>query len=202
MMVLLNNQTPDSIAVAVERIVDRVFKALRASEFPEKSWDADKIVIETQFPFWIQKLYSQSPSNAPVIDFFKYYYRWLFDYEDGYGCGFYIENFRDISNIKSDFLQAYADEIFRGDLDLSSYPELVDNFRKFYLYHDRDYLRLRGTPDGIAYILKSLFGATTVSAVTVAPGLIQITSNVNSSYENLIKTISCPFGYDVTFIYS
>jgi hypothetical protein len=201
MLVLLTEKPPPSIAAAIEELVKQTFRLLKINDYPEKDWDGDKVNIKAQMPLWVEKLYASSPSNAPVVDFFRFYYRWLFDYEDGYGCGFYIENFRDILYVKSDFLQPYADEIFRGAFDLSTYPELKDNFRKFYLFHDRDYLRLRGTQDGICYLLKTLFGATIATAVTTSPTSIQITSNVSSSYESIITELGCPFGFNVTFVY-
>lgn len=200
MLVLLNNQIPDSIAVAVERIKEYAFRSLRLQNYPEKDWDGDRVNVEKQMPYWIETEYAISPNNAPVVDFFKTYYRWLFDYDEGYGCGFYLEDIRDIFYVKYDFLQAYADDVFRGDLDLSVYKELRQNFIKFYICHERDYVRLRGTTYGIEYLLKSLFGVTTAKVVTLSPASIQIESNLDENYQDLVKLIGCPFGFDVTFI--
>lgn len=199
MLLLLNNIPPDSLQVGIDRIATLVQNNLRALQIPEKDWDGDLINIDTQFPKWIQDLYVEDSSNAPVVDFFKYYYRWLMDYDDGYGCGFYLEKLRDILYVKDDFLQAYADDVFSGALDLSTYPELKTTFRKFYLCYARDYFKIRGTPEGIIYALKSLFGATTATVITTSATNIKITSNVSSTYHDLIRTTVCPFGFTVTF---
>ena len=80
----------------------------------------------------------------------------MFDLEEGYGCGFYLENLRNLSNVPDKFLQGYADILFAGELDLDVYPELKNNFRKCLLTYHRDYVKIKGTPDGMRFILKSL----------------------------------------------
>ena len=203
MLAVLNSgaQTLDSLQTGIDRIVAFVYKTLRASDIPEKEWDGDKIDIKNQFPAWVQEQYGLDPQNAPVIDFFIYYYRWLFDYTDGYGCGFYLEKIRDLTTVQSDLLQAYADEVFSKQLDLSEYPELIDNFRTFILLYARDYIPIRGTPAGIEYMLKTLFKATTASAITTSPTNILVTTNItNTDYKNLLKTLACSFSFNVTFI--
>jgi hypothetical protein len=201
MLTLFNAETPDSIATAVEAIVERALRYIRALNLPEKNWDGDAITIKTQFPQWIQDLYEQNPDSAPVVDFFIFYYRWLFDYEDGYGMGFYLEDLRDIALINSDFLQPYADDVFSQQLDLTEYSELVENFRTFMLSHDRDYRRIRGTPEGIEYFIKTMFDITTVNVITTSAAniLIETDSTLSSSYQNLVKDLACPYSFNVTF---
>jgi hypothetical protein len=201
MLTFFNAQTPDSIATAVEAIVEKALRYLRALNIPEKNWDGDAITIKTQFPQWIQDLYEQNPDSAPVIDFFIFYYRWLFDYEDGYGMGFYLEDLRDIALINSDFLQPYADDVFSQQLDLTEYSELVENFRTFMLSHDREYRRIRGTPAGIEYFIKTMFDVTTVNVITTSSAniLIETDSALLSNYQNLVKDLACPYSFNVTF---
>lgn len=201
MLTLFNAETPDSIATAVEAIVEKALRYLRALNIAEKNWDGDAITIKTQFPQWIQDLYEQNPDSAPVIDFFIFYYRWLFDYEDGYGMGFYLEDLRDIALINSDFLQPYADDVFSQQLDLTEYSELVENFRTFMLSHDREYRRIRGTPAGIEYFIKTMFDVTTVNVITTSSAniLIETDSALSSNYQNLVKDLACPYSFNVTF---
>lgn len=197
-MTLFYNFTKDSVQTGIERIVKTTLKLLRDQGIAEKEWDGDKIQIKNQFPSWVQKEYDTDPTAAPVIDFFTYYYRWLFDYE-GYGMGFYLEDLRDIHYAPDAFLQAYADLVFSGNLNFGTYPELVSNFRRFYMTYDV-YTRIRGTQEGMAYILKSLFGATSVSIVVTSGGRYTITSDLNSSYQTLFKTLACPFSFQITFV--
>jgi len=198
-MTLFYSFTKDSIQTGIERIVNTTFKLLRAQGISEKEWDGDKIQIKNQFPSWVQKEYANNPTAAPVIDFFTYYYRWLFDYSDGYGMGFYLEDLRDIHYVPDAFLQAYADLVFSGNLNFDDYPGLVTNFRRFYMTYDV-YTRIRGTQEGMAYILKSLFGVTTLSIVVSAGGRYTVTSNLNVSYQTLFKTLACPYSFQITFV--
>jgi hypothetical protein len=62
------------------------------------------------------------------------------------------------------------------------------------------YTRIRGTQEGMAYILKSLFGVTTLSIVVSAGGRYTVTSNLNASYQTLFKTLACPFSFEITFV--
>lgn len=197
-MTLFYSFTKDSVQTGIERIVNTTLKLLRDQGIAEKEWDGDKIQIKNQFPSWVQKEYDTDPTAAPVIDFFTYYYRWLFDYE-GYGMGFYLEDLRDIHYVPDAFLQAYADLVFSGNLNFGAYPELFNNFRRFYMTYDV-YTRIRGTQEGMAYILKSLFGATSVSIVVTSGGRYTITSDLNSSYQTLFKTLACPFSFEITFV--
>jgi hypothetical protein len=197
-MTLFYNFTKDSVQTGIERIVKTTFKLLRDQGIAEKEWDGDKIQIKNQFPSWVQKEYAANPTSAPVIDFFTYYYRWLFDYSEGYGMGFYLEDLRDILYVPDAFLQAYADLVFSGNLNFGAYPGLVTNFRRFYMTYDV-YTRIRGTQEGMAYILKSLFGVTTVSIVVSAGGRYTVTSDLNPSYQSLFKTLACPFSFEITF---
>ena len=197
-MTLFYSFTKDSVQTGIERIVNTTFKLLRDQGIAEKEWDGDKIQIKNQFPSWVQKEYVTNPTSAPVIDFFTYYYRWLFDYSDGYGMGFYLEDLRDIHYVPDAFLQAYADLVFSGNLNFGYYPGLETNFRRFYMTYDV-YTRIRGTQEGMAYILKSLFGVTTVSISVSAGGRYIVTSDLDSSYQTLFKTLACPFSFDITF---
>ena len=198
-MTLFYSFTKDSVQTGIDRIVQTTFKLLRDQGIAEKEWDGDKIQIKNQFPSWVQKEYVTNPTSAPVIDFFTYYYRWLFDYSDGYGMGFYLEDLRDIHYVPDTFLQAYADLVFSNNLNFATYPELVTNFRRFYMTYDV-YTRIRGTQEGMAYILKSLFGVTTVSISVSAGGRYTVTSDLNSSYQTLFKTLACPFSFEITFV--
>ncbi len=203
MILFFNNSpgasTPDSVQTGIDRIVRNTLATLRSLRIPEKNWDGDKIQVEKQFPKWVQTGYKDYPSKVPSVDFFINYYRWLFDLEEGYGCGFYIEDLRNISNVPDRFLQGYADVIFAGQLDLDVYPELKENFRKCLLTYHRDYVRIKGTPEGMEFILKSLFGATVAQASTSYETNIKIVTDMDSNYQNLFKLLACPFSFDVTF---
>ena len=118
-MTLFYSFTKDSVQTGIDRIVQTTFKLLRDQRISEKEWDGDKIQIKKHFPSWVQKQYDVDPNTAPVIDFFTYYYRWLFAYE-GYGMGFYLEDLRDIHYVPDAFLQAYADLVFSGNLNFAT----------------------------------------------------------------------------------
>lgn len=203
MILFFNNSpgafVPDSIQTGIDRIIEQVRFRARSLRIPEKKWDGDKIQVQKQFPKWVQTGYQNLPSKVPSIDFFINYYRWLFDLEEGYGCGFYLEDLRNISNIPERFLQVYADVIFAGQLDLDVYPELKENFRKCLLTYHRDYVKIKGTPEGMEYILKSLFGATVAQVSTSYGTNIRVVTDMNSNYQNLFKLLACPFSFDVIF---
>jgi hypothetical protein len=203
MILFFNNSpgafVPDSIQTGIDRIIEQVRFRARSLRIPEKKWDGDKIQVQKQFPKWVQTGYQNLPSKVPSIDFFINYYRWLFDLEEGYGCGFYLEDLRNISNIPERFLQGYADVIFAGQLDLDVYPELKENFRKCLLTYHRDYIKIKGTPEGMEYILKSLFGATFAQVSTSYGTNIRVVTDMNSNYQNLFKLLACPFSFDVIF---
>ena len=114
--------------------------------------------------------------------------------------GFYLENLRDPFYVPNNFLQGYADYIFYDQLDLSAYPELKDNFRTFLINYQDYYIPIRGTPDGLAYILKGLFGVTKLTITTSAGARIQIESDLNSAYQDLFTRIACPYSFVVTFV--
>lgn len=202
MILFFNNspgaQTSDSVETGIQRIVATVLEALKSQRIPDKQWDGDYIQVEKQFPVWIQKLYKNNNTEVPVIDFFKAYYRWLYNI-DGYGMGFYIESIRDVSYVPDVFLQAYADIVFYEELDFSEYPELTNNFRNFYLNYHKYYVQNRGTPDGMCYILKSLFGASYANVTTTSPTTIRVISDIKDEYKNLFVKLACPYSFNVKF---
>jgi hypothetical protein len=199
-MLFFFNNVPDSIETGIDKIQKLVKSFLRESNIPEKAWDGDKINVKQQFPDWILDAYNTSNSDAPVVDFFIFYYRWLFDLEDGYGLGFYLESLRDPVKIPNDFLQGYADYVFYDQLDFEEYPELLDNFRGFLFNYQKYYVPIRGTPDGLAYVLKGLFGVTSLNVITTSGGRITIQSDLDSTYQELFKKIACPYSFEITFI--
>lgn len=202
MILFFNNSpggfTPDSIQTGIERVVAGTMKALKAQNLSTKDWDGDKINVKKQLPIWIQTIYDENPANAPVVDFFIEYYRWLFDHE-GYGFGFYLEDLRDPFYLPSFLYQAYADLIFYGQLDFEEYPELLDNFKSFLINYHEKYVPIKGTPDGLVYVLRSIFGATTASVFTTSNANIKIITNLNSNYRDLFVRLACPYSFNVTF---
>jgi len=201
MILFFNNspgaQTQDSIQTGIERIVVGALQSMRQQSLSTKEWDGDEIDPKRQLPKWIQNLHDTDPENAPVVDFFIEYYRWLFD-KDGYGFGFYLEDIRDPFYVPSFLYQAYADAIFYQQLDFEEYPELLNNFQTFFINYYEKYVPIKGTPDGLAYILKSLFGATTVS-ITSTASTITIISDLDENYRELFKKLACPFSFNVSF---
>lgn len=202
-MILIFNNTQgfgsqDSIKTGIDRIVAAVEKSQTLKQIKTNNINDDGIKIKQQFPVWMQQLYEENPNNVPVIDFFIYYYKWLFDL-NGYGLGFYLEDLRDPFYVPDIFYQAYADLIFYNQLDFSEYPELLPNFKTFFINYYEQYVPLRGEPDALVYILKSLFGATTETVTTTNSASILVVSNLDSKYYNLFKRLACPFSFDVTF---
>ena len=206
-MILFFNNSPgaftqDSIQTGIEKITKAVAETLASQRLSSKEWDGDQIKVENQLPAWIQTLYEESPSNAPVIDFFKSYYRWLFTENaqigEGYGLGFYLENIRDPFYMPTFMFQAYADTIFYDQLNFEEYPELLDNFKTFFVNYYEKYVPIRGTPDALAYILKSLFNCS-VESITSTAATITIISTLDKQYFDLFKRLACPYSFNVNF---
>lgn len=202
-MILFFNNSPgaassDSIKTGIERIVAGTIQALRSQNISTKEWDGDEINPQAQLPKWIQSIYSNNPENAPVVDFFIEYYRWLFD-KEGYGLGFYLEDLRDPFYVPSTFYQAYADVLFYEKLNFEEYPELLENFKNFFVTCHEKYIPIRGTPDGLCFILKSLFGATTANVTTSSNGNITVISDLNPDYRDLFVRLACPYSFIVSF---
>lgn len=197
MIVPLIINTPDyTLAMKIDRIVNNISAAYVLQGSPEISWDGDKIILENQFPKWIVQAWQDDTTNAPVIDWFKYYYRWLFSLDYGYGCGFYFTEIRDFMKIPDIFLQAYAD-LYMPGLDFSENPELMDGFRKFLLKSKTDYFDKKGRDSAILYAATTLFGGTpeATSVVSVGGGIIEITTDMDESYNDMLRTWCCPVGF-------
>ena len=44
----------------------------------EKPWLGDELTVESLFPQWILKEYSNNPNNVTIVPFVKNYLRWLY----------------------------------------------------------------------------------------------------------------------------
>lgn len=180
----------------VARIRDNITSAYTLQGSPEISWDGDKIILKNQFPKWIVQAAVDDPTNAPVLDWFKYYYRWLFSLDYGYGGGFYFTEIRDFMKIPDIFLQALAD-LYMPGLDFEENPELMDGFRKFLLKSKTDYYDIKGRAEGILYTIVTLFGGTESgsSVISAGGGIIDITTDMDASYNDMLKSWCCPAGF-------
>jgi hypothetical protein len=206
-MILFFNNSPgastqDSVEVGIKRIAQAVLQTLEVQNVDSIESEGDLIKVENQLPSWLKKLYTDNRQNAPVIDFFKAYYRWLFT-EDaqlgkGYGLGFYLENIRNPFYMPSFMYQAYADIIFYEQLNFEEYPELQNNFKTFLINYYEKYVPIRGTPDALAYILKSLFNCS-VESITSTAATITIISTLDKQYFDLFKRLACPYSFNVNF---
>lgn len=197
-MILLIQGIPTE-ATMIASLVANLRAAYLAAGSPDVTWDGDAVRLSQQFPQWIVKRAEADPTDAPVLQWFQYYYRWLFDI-DGYGLGFYLQAIRDTRTVPERFLQGYAD-IYMPGLVLSDHPELMDNFRKFLVNWQANYAERRGTPEGIRYALCTLFGATpgTTTVTTTGAGIISIVTDMDSTYNDLVRQLCCPVGFIVQF---
>jgi hypothetical protein len=104
--------------------------------------------------------------------------------------------------MNSIFLQGLAEYYFPGaDFGSSPLATILPNIRRFAIKADDCYLSRKGTAGAIEYLLTALFGldpATT--AVNYSnPGIITITSTLDSSYRDFINNHVVPAGVIVIY---
>jgi hypothetical protein len=170
-------------------------------------WVGDLLTTESLFPQWILKQYKQNPENVTIVPFIKYYFRWLFSQDYGYGAQLDWENIRVPAYMNSIFLEALAEFYFPGmDFSATPYSEILPNIRKFATKIDENYFNLKGTPSAIKYLICSLLGFNWSDVYVVTAGYasfeIQISSAQLSNlqqYDAFLKEYVIPAGMVIQY---
>lgn len=170
-------------------------------------WVGDLLTTESLFPQWILKAYKADPQNVTIVPFIKYYFRWLFSQEYGYGAQLNWENIRVPAYMNAIFLEALAEFYFPNmDFSVSPYREILPNIRKFATKVDANYFNIKGSPQSIKYLICSFlgFGWNDVHVVTTTYVSIQIqvTSTQLSNlqqYDTFLKEYVIPAGMIVEY---
>lgn len=189
MIVLFSNQ-PVTLQLKSQLLLDRA-KTVLGSDFNSTSttpWFGDNLTIESLFPQWILKEYSNNQSNVLITTIVKNYFRWLFSLEYGYGAQLDWENIRVPIYMNSVFLEALAEFYFpSADFSSSVLSPILPNIRIFATKVDVNYFNVKGTSKGIKYVICGLLGfdwddiyVNTSSYVTVE---IKVSSSQVSRFE-------------------
>jgi len=125
----------------------------------DKPWLGDELTVESLFPQWILKEYSNNPNTVTIVPLIKNYLRWLLSQEYGYGAQLNWETIRVPLFTNNIFLEALADFYFPGaDFSTSEYQSIIQNLRTFLIKADTNYFNSKGTPTAIKYAICSLLG--------------------------------------------
>lgn len=203
-MILLFNHIPVSLDVKIQKLVQKA-KDTYGSDFYDvdgSRWLGDQLSVESLFPAWIIKEASVDSSNNVVVVLIKNYLRWLMSVDYGYGANPEWSNIRDPQAFNSIFLEALA-EFYFPNADFGSEPlsNILPNIRKFAIKTDDSYFVKKGTIEGIKYALVTLFDLdpTSTNVVYTAPGIITITSTLDSSYRDFVNNYLIPCGVVVIY---
>lgn len=150
-------------------------------------WLGDHLTVNSLFPQWILKAYTDSPDTVMIIPVVKQYFRWLLSQEFGYGAQLNWENIRVPLFMNEIFLEALADFYFPGaDFSTSDLNSILPNIRRFSVKADSNYFNSKGTPDSIKYVICSLLGFDWDSVYVVTANYTTIDIRIASaSYANI-----------------
>ena len=173
----------------------------------DKPWLGDKITVESLFPQWILKEYSDNPNNVTIVPLIKNYLRWLLSQEYGYGAQLNWETIRVPLFTNDIFLEALADFYFPGaDFSTTEFQRIIQNLRTFLIKVDTNYFNCKGTPAAIKYAICSLLGIPWNSmfidtgAYTTIEIKISTAEQSNlTSYKSFIEKYIVPAGMSVNY---
>jgi hypothetical protein len=203
-MILLFNHLPVSIKGKIDKLVQKAILAYGSDYYDVQGsrWKGDQLTTQSLLPDWVYKASIEDSSNSIIVTLIKNYLRWLMSVEHGYGATPEWSSIRDAQAMDSIFLEALAEYYFPG-ADFGSDPlsNILPNIRRFSIKIDDNYFAKKGTPDGIKYALTCLFGLnpTTTSVVYSSPGIITISSSLDSSYRDFVNTYIAPAGVIVLY---
>jgi hypothetical protein len=198
-MILLFNHIPVSLEVKIKKLVEKAKQAY-GSDFYDiagSRWKGDQLTVESLFPEWVLNECVNDPQNNIVVNLIKNYLRWLMSPQYGYGANPDWKTIRDYGAMNSIFLQGLA-EFYFPNADFGSEPlsNVLPNIRRFAIKADDNYFVKKGTPEGIKYALTCLFdlNPSTTSVIYTSPGIITISSDLDSSYQNFVNNYLIPAG--------
>jgi hypothetical protein len=172
-----------------------------------KPWLGDKLTVESLFPHWILKEYSDNSNTVTIVPFIKNYLRWLLSQEYGYGAQLNWETLRVPLLTNNIFLEALADFYFPGaDFSTSEFQNIIQNLRTFLVKADTNYFNSKGTPSAIKYAICSLF-AIPWDSVFIDTGAyttieIKISTSEESNltpYKSFIEKYIVPAGMSINY---
>lgn len=203
-MILLFNHIPVSLQGKINLLVQKALVAYGSDYYDVEGsrWKGDQLTTESLFPDWIMEECKNDPNNSIIVSLIKNYLRWLLSVERGYGANPNWSTIRDPYSMNSIFYEALAEYYFPG-ADFSAEPldNILPNIVRFSSKVDDNYFVKKGTPEGIRYALTCLFDLepSSVNVVYTGPGIITITSTIDSSYRTFINTYIVPAGIIVIY---
>lgn len=208
-MIIFFNSQPVTELTKIKKLFNQAQVAYGSDFYDLNSinWLGDRLTVESVFPNWIIKEYTNDPNNVLVVPIIKNYFRWLFSLEYGYGAQLDWENIRSPLTINNIFLEALADFYF-PNADFSSTPlnSKLSNIRQFLVRADCNYFNLKGTPTAVKYLISSLLGFNwdDIEVYTADSGCIQINVAAASyddlmTFKNFLEEHVLPVGIPVIY---
>jgi hypothetical protein len=203
-MILLFNHLPVTLQGKINKLVEKAIQTYGSDFYDVEGsrWKGDELTVESLFPDWILKAAKNDSGNSIVVSLIKNYLRWLMSPERGYGANPNWSAIRDPYAMNPIFYQGLAEYYF-PEADFGSEPlsNILPNIVRFSTKIDDNYLSSKGTPEAIKYALMCLFNIepNSISVVYTAPGILTITSTINSSYRSFINTYIVPAGIIVIY---
>ena len=195
---------PVTLASKLEVFLKRVLEEYGSEYYNVQGqyWTGDKLTVESLFPDYILKEYNTYPSKVLIIPLVKNYLRWLFSMEYGYGAHVQWENIRTGLLMDRKILEGLAEEYFPGeDFASSDLSDVLPNIRKFSLFAEQNYLRVKGTNRAIRYVLVELLGLpyNTTAVITYSNNVIKIYGTVPDKYKNYLNRNVYPAGKSIIY---
>lgn len=184
-MILLFGKIPVTESYKIKKMVEKA-QSSYASDFYDVSgnaWFGDELTTDSLFPSWILKEYQADTKNVMVVPLIKYYLRWLYSIDYGYGAQLEWENLRVPLYMNQIFLEALANFYF-PDADFASEPlsTILPNIRKFAVWAKPEYWDKKGTIDSLYYLLSTLLGIPWNEIAITGSGPCAFTIKVGSGY--------------------
>ena len=160
-----------------------------AKDIDTTKWFGDLLTVDSLFPQWILKEYSNNPTNVTFIPLIKNYFRWLFSLQYGYGAQLNWEKIRVPLYMDSIFLEALADFYFPGaDFSQTALNNILPNIRTFSVKVDANYFNIKGTPQAVKYLICSLVGFNIDDVYVVSTTYSSMEIQIRSSEYTRLQT--------------
>lgn len=204
MIPLFFNRLPVSLAQKVELMIKRAIQEY-GSEYYNVGKDkfvGDSLTVESIFPDWIVDEYDSDPNSVKIIPIVKNYLRWLFSLKYGYGAYIEWETLRSPFLMPEKLLEGLAEFYFPGENFASDdLKDVLPNIRQFSLQVDTQYFEIKGTPQGIKYVLTTLLGYDydTTRVNSYSGNIVEVVANVTDSHKAFLERSVLPAGMIVLY---